>query len=79
MTTAARCRSCRAWILWVQLRSGKKMPLDYVPSVDGNIIVENGFARVLGAVELSARPAGERRHTSHFATCPQAAKFRRPT
>jgi len=72
MTDRARCRSCGAPILWVvTVASGKRMPLDAEPGPAGNLVLlTGGRAR---AAEPDDRPP---LHTSHFATCPQAAEWR---
>ena len=64
-----KCRSCDTEIAFVETRSGSQMPVD-ADSLDDEDI------EILGRV-------GERlqyehgRHVSHFATCPDAYKFRR--
>lgn len=75
------CKSCDGPIVWATLPSGKLMPLDAQPVPNGNIAArrdERGdlVARVLKDGEQPAN--GERRGTSHFATCPNAAAHRRP-
>lgn len=77
---SATCGSCDAAIVWALLPSGKRMPLDATPAPDGNIAARrdaNGdlHARVLKAGDEPAD--GERRGTSHFSTCPNAAAHRR--
>lgn len=72
---AADCRSCGAPMRWVETSAGRRMPLDPDPSSAGNVVIEaDGKARVLPPVE-AARYTGEK-FTSHFATCPDAARFR---
>ncbi len=71
-----RSKNCKASIVWVTLvTSGKPHPVDPVPSENGTIKVflEDGrrYGRVL--------PRDQRRgrlYVSHFATCPDAARFR---
>lgn len=73
----ARCKSCRAEILWVKAASGKTMPLDAEPAADGNIVEDvGGTFRVLSKVER-ALPATGPRYRSHHSTCPQAQDWRR--
>ncbi len=75
------CKSCRAPIVWaVTAKNGKAIPIDPVPTYDGNIRLENRdeqrqppIAHVVGAQQELVRTP---RYTSHFATCPDAAKFR---
>lgn len=78
------CRSCGAEIVWATVRSsGKKMPLDATATPDGNVWLHpDGFC------DISATPSGDlfagdspatgvTRHTSHFATCPDADTHRK--
>lgn len=79
---SAACKSCSGAIEWAILPTGKLMPLDAQPVADGNIAARRDdrgdlVARVL---KVGEQPAdGERRGTSHFATCPNAAAHRRRT
>jgi hypothetical protein len=59
------CRSCGAPVLWVTMVSGKKMPLDQVPK---KLVVLGPLPEQQGQVVDC--------YTSHFATCPNAAKHR---
>jgi hypothetical protein len=63
------CRSCEAPIVWFELTSGKKHPFDGDPVY---VLTEHekSTRRLIGHVDTSVTP-------SHFATCPDAAKFRR--
>jgi len=72
------CKSCDAPIMWVTTESGKKMPLDRVPVPDGNVVLR-GVDEPVAVYVTDKRPAieGERRYTSHFATCPNAASHRK--
>jgi hypothetical protein len=73
------CRSCGARIVWTVTERGRRMPIDPVPNPAGNIILRERAAGLEPvAVYTSAPPAeGEKRFTSHFATCPQAKKWRK--
>jgi len=71
---AATCKSCEARIVWVETEGGKKMPLDYVPTVDGNVVIRGGAAHVLHDGEQPGPREG--RYTCHFQTCPDATKHR---
>lgn len=59
---ATSCSSCGATIVWFRTLAGKKMPVD----------------------EASTQPTDAqhqldlKRHVSHFATCSDAAKWRKP-
>lgn len=84
---ADRCRSCNAPIRWaVSLASGKALPLDEAPTDRGNVWLheageEGGnvdVAEVLAGDKLGrARNAGVALYLSHFATCPDAGKWRK--
>ncbi len=70
-----RCHSCEAPVRWVRTASGKAMPIDPEPVDGGNVWLDsNGVAHV-GDEQWAPSP---RRYKSHFATCPNAAKHRRP-
>lgn len=76
-----KCKNCPALIRWVtMLKSGKKNPLNAMPSTNGNVrILEGGDnAEVVATADLeSFRKAGGLLFTSHFANCPAAQKFRK--
>ncbi len=79
---SSHCRSCDAPIIWCTTTSGKKMPVDAEPHVDGNVWVAADFtAYVLGRAEIEKRFTPEERATelrkSHFSTCKQAGDWRR--
>lgn len=58
----AKCRSCGEEIVWMVTKSGKKMPADMIP----------GFPPTEGDI------FDPKFNSSHFATCPNAAKHRKP-
>ena len=68
------CRSCGAAIVWAHTAKGKAMPLDAKPRADGNVVLEDGVATVLGPLELLA--AKGPRYMPHHATCPQGKDWR---
>ena len=78
-----RCRSCGAPILWTVTVTGKNMPVDKVPSLNGNIMLgarHSGppLALVQKQQQLEEHKArGTRLYVSHFATCKQSDKWRR--
>lgn len=87
------CRSCGAEVEWVlTVGNGRAMPLDVVPTADGNIVKisrtdgsrmtrPDRFGNEAPVVRYVKK--GEQldklaiRRTSHFATCPKAAEHRR--
>lgn len=77
----ANCRSCGAPIRWaVSDGSGKKVPLDPEPVVDGNIVVVDRPGHTLVVRFLKKdRPLTRDglRYVSHFATCPNSARHRK--
>jgi hypothetical protein len=87
MSPKQACRSCGAAIIWVKTETGKAIPLDAEPTEGGNIIISvlgDGVevAHVETVIETKARlacpiPAGRTAFLSHFATCPEAKKWRR--
>ncbi len=81
----ARCRSCGAPIIWARTEAGKPMPVDADPIDGGNVLlVATGTATPIARSHPAVDPRidglaveAAPRHTSHFATCPQAGKWRR--
>lgn len=70
------CKSCGAEIEWVKTSNGKSMPVDKIPSQDGNIMVRpSGVAEVLS--QRDRRMVRTLLHTSHFASCPHAKQHRK--
>jgi hypothetical protein len=66
------CSSCEAPVKWARTERGARMPLDPEPRSDGNLVVEGAYARAV----QSGDPGPF--FVSHFATCPNANKHRRP-
>ena len=81
-----RCRSCHAPVLWaVSARTLKAIPLDWDPHPEGNVrldwVGDRGTpqATTLTDSELEeARRVGETLRRSHWVSCPDAERFRRP-
>jgi len=65
-----RCRSCGAEIEWATTTNGTRIPVDPGPAADGNLVVKQGIAWIVGP--------GKGDRISHFATCPSAGQHRRP-
>jgi hypothetical protein len=76
------CRGCKSLIRFVLTPKRRRMPIDPRPAREGNVRLERVFDEVV-AVTLAggeldrAREASEPLYTSHFATCPKAAQFKR--
>jgi len=69
----SKCTSCGDPVIWVELTSGKRHPLNAE-------IVESDGTKLLYVDELTGfkkLPAGRKGYVSHFATCPHAAQWRR--
>lgn len=72
----SRCRSCGAEIEWARTVNNRAMPLDAEPTADGNVVIRDGKAHVLGPMELLVLDAGEVLRMPHHATCEHAAQWR---
>lgn len=71
---------CEARIVWAVTDRGKRMPVDADPSpADGNIKLSVRYTgpEPLATVLSAAARFGLTLRTSHFATCPDADRFRR--
>lgn len=88
--TLGRCDGCRRPIEWVITEAKRaRMPIDPEPVADGNLVklptpCEDGteIVRYLTKAELaneggSLFDAPTDRYVSHFATCPDAKRFRK--
>jgi hypothetical protein len=74
---APKCRSCTRPMRWVTTIRGSKMPVDFDPHEDGNVVVHrDGRADVYQSTPTEI-PGGATLHFSHFATCPNADQHRR--
>ena len=78
-----RCKACGADIIWIMMKTGRAMPCDAqkIPFR----IAHHSEERAKVLVEITGKiaygiydPEGDKiGYTSHFATCPAAAQFRR--
>ena len=76
----SKCRSCNELVLWVEMHpSGKKMPLDAVPTLKGTIERKPGKVSGKWYGRVVRREPGDIRwlYTSHFATCRDAGGWRK--
>lgn len=81
------CRACQAEIVFAQTprkRAGQPvmMPVDAEPSPRGNVALSymggKFYAEVVKRNQAAGMiDAGQQLHTAHFATCPQADRFRK--
>lgn len=64
------CKSCGAPIVWGETQSGKKMPLD--TKMEQRYVFKQDIGYPSGDAIVLVNT-----YTSHFATCPNAAKHRK--
>lgn len=77
------CRRCGAMIIWCVTSKGKKMPVDVTPSQNGEFFLFRKGPSI-AAIHVASRDgrvgkavsSGQKRHTSHFSTCPLAGSRR---
>ena len=75
----APCGSCKRPVIWTLTDRDKRMPVDATPSTAGSVALSMLDGQVRSrVVEVKLRFGRRDLHTSHFATCPDAAKHRRP-
>lgn len=76
----AQCRSCGAKIIFVELASGKSMPCDPEPvswdDVDEGTVLVGEDGKVYKS-QGSLLDDDQSYFVSHFATCPDADKWRK--
>lgn len=71
----SRCRACGCVIRWAKSENGRPIPLDIAPAADGNIVIRPGpIAHVLKKDEEPTAATFK----SHFATCPERDRFKKP-
>ncbi|HSS11799.1 MAG TPA: hypothetical protein VLL25_18065 [Acidimicrobiales bacterium] len=77
----AKCRSCRARIVWAVTENGKRIPLDEQTTSEGNLErtgqLDDGTPIVRFLALHEAIPTHPDRYVSHFASCPDSGKWRR--
>jgi hypothetical protein len=81
----ARCKSCDQEIIWAAItkKDGTpgKMPFDKEPNEKGFYCLSRSADGKVTARYIAKGeewPPGGKHRTSHFATCPEAEKHRRP-
>lgn len=62
-----KCKGCGAEIYWVKTDNGKNMPIDAQP--EKRIVIQEFMGKRSGKFVDT--------YISHFATCPQAKRFKR--
>lgn len=83
MSGSAKCRGCGRPIIWAVSEAGKNQPWDPTPNDQRGTHVlvpdtHNGAISFTSRRPRASDPVGTRRYVCHFATCPEAQKFRRP-
>lgn len=74
------CRACPAAIRWVTTSAGRKMPIDAEPDEHkGNIIlkINSSGDDIAHYIDRKTSKVAGPFYTSHFATCPEAQRFRK--
>jgi hypothetical protein len=75
------CRSCGAPVIWALSERGRAIPVDAQSCIGGNITLKYPPIHETdgGAVEPRAvvGTPGSGNYVSHFATCPDRAKWRK--
>jgi hypothetical protein len=71
-----QCRSCGADILWTRTRKGKKMPVNREPDEKGRFVLLYHEDWILAHFDRRGSEPGAH-YTSHYATCPDAEKWRK--
>lgn len=75
------CKSCGASIFFATTDKSARTPIDFEPCDDGNLSVSRGIPLPKAVVLRPAQAAGMREagmptYRSHFASCPDADRFR---
>ena len=83
MSGSSTCRSCNRPIVWAVSNNGKNIPMDPEPVANGTHIMASSTrdGRIhfdIVAYNEQFHGTDAKRYRSHFASCPDAAKFRRP-
>jgi hypothetical protein len=79
----ATCRGCGAAIIWIRTPGGKSIPCDpeqvlYRSKKGGSIKIVTPNGEVISAeLESNSNDADGIGYVSHFATCPEAGRFRK--
>lgn len=86
----AKCRACDAPVVWVETEASAKKPARKMPldaDADGHALrLTDGTGNIVftgqetgdGTPIVRVLPKGKGNRRSHFATCPNADRFRKP-
>lgn len=69
----SKCRGCGKEIWWVKTKNGKNAPVD----LDQTFAKKDGTWMVDGDGHFFKASMNDAGYMPHFATCPQAANFRK--
>jgi hypothetical protein len=78
-----RCTACHAALVWSISERGARAPVDFEAAVDGTVLLFKHGGEIRSVIPPREvldylRDVGMPLHHNHFATCPQAERFRRP-
>lgn len=68
----ARCKSCKAEVLYAETANARRMPLNATPVDDGEWVIIGGRCRRF----VPGEDDGRKRYRPHWADCPDAPLFR---
>lgn len=83
------CKSCGAKITWIKTKNGRVMPcnvpaVNYQDNIKGSDLIITEDGQVIRGTIVKNNPESKLQmiidgqgYTSHFATCPNAAQYRR--
>lgn len=77
--TIDECQSCHAKVIWAVTTRARTMPVDAEPVADGNVQLEHrgeGVTPLAHVLSIAQRFGKKELRRSHFASCPDAAKWR---
>jgi hypothetical protein len=81
MSNRGNCLSCNADVFWVKTQRGNTMPVDVTPTENGNVYLRKDLTGQIIEAEVWKKDKCKNftgpLYTSHFATCPQAGKWRK--
>lgn len=65
------CKHCHGTVKWVEMPSGRLLPVDPIPSEFGRVLAKRVGKKLVGYVESQDRPAepGYTRYVAHRAAC----------
>jgi hypothetical protein len=77
----SKCRNCQATVVWAYTREGRCVPVDSVPVLDGDLVLER-VPQIESPETYMALPykpeshGGRTRYVSHLPICPRAHGWR---